>query len=69
MRLGSDGRAARNKSRRMVRADEAPGLRVPPRSEPTTEDLKLVQGYLAREIVRLQERHAEITSLIMRQVA
>jgi hypothetical protein len=32
--------------------------------EPTRQDLKLVQGYLAREIVRLQERHAEITRLL-----
>jgi hypothetical protein len=29
--------------------------------EPTRQDLKLVQGYLEREIKRLQKRHAEIT--------
>jgi len=28
---------------------------------PTREDLRNVQGYLEREIKRLQRRHAEIT--------
>jgi hypothetical protein len=64
MRLGANGRASQDKPRRMVRADDKAGLRMPPRSEPTTQDLKLVQGYLAREIKRLTKRHAEITRLL-----
>jgi len=50
--------------RKLERSNGAASLRVRSSTKPTTEDLKTYQGYLAREIARLQKRHAEITRAI-----
>jgi hypothetical protein len=66
MRMGDwkgDG-PARKPARKLVRSNGAPRLRVRSRTQPTAQDLKLVQAYLAREIKRLQARHEAITRRI-----
>ena len=71
MRMGDwkrDG-AARKPARKLVRANGAAPVRVregaePAEFKPTRQDLKNVQSHLAREIERLQKRHAEITLLL-----
>jgi hypothetical protein len=50
----------RKPTRKLVCADDKK-MRVRKSTKPTTEDLKTYQGYLEREIKRLQMRHAEIT--------
>ena len=66
MRMGDwngDG-TARKPARKLERIGNKARLRVRSSTKPTTEDLKTYQGYLAREIARLQKRHAEITRAI-----
>jgi hypothetical protein len=66
MRMGDwkGGGPARKPSRKLVRSNGAARLRVRSSTKPTAQDLKLVQAYLAREIKRLQARHAVITRRI-----
>lgn len=71
MWMGSHPLPRRDKARRVVDPHGKAGLRM--RSiaksaefQPTLEDLRNVQGMLAREIERLQARHAEITRQIAR---
>jgi hypothetical protein len=66
MRMGDwqgDG-PTRKPTRSLVSSNGAARLRVRSSTKPTAQDLKLVQAYLAREIKRLQTRHAVITRRI-----
>ena len=68
MRVDFDRRFERNKPRSMVSAN-GKRLRVragakPAAFQPTLQDLRTVEGYLAREIKRLTARHAEIARAI-----
>lgn len=71
MRMGSYASIGGDRTRRVVRAYGKAGLRVPKAAlssagfTPDLADLKQVQGYLAREIKRLQRRHAQITRAIV----
>jgi hypothetical protein len=55
---------ARKPPRKLERSNGAARLRVRKSTKPTTQDLRTYQGYLAREIARLQKRLAEITRLL-----
>lgn len=66
MRMGPDSGITGNRARGVVCPHGKTGMRMRPGAKPAKfipeiEDLKTVQGYLEREIKRLQRRHKAVT--------
>lgn len=65
VRVGGKSVPGRDGARRMVGHDEKARLRVRTASfEPTQDDLRMVYGYLGREIERLKRRRAEVKAMM-----